>query len=100
MSLVLCRESKLELGNPDDWEEEYPHKLEGGETMTVYYKVDEENEEIEFAVAANTKSYAAFGIRAVGDRNNSGKKEGGKKSKGGKKGKTETEGEEEGEPGT
>lgn len=100
---VVHSESNLEIGNPEDWEEEYPNKLQGGETMTVFYKVDEENEEIEFAISAKTTNWVAFGLRASGDRNNPGEKEGGKeKKKGDKKGKKkkaegEVEGEEEGE---
>ena len=61
------KRSKLKMGEPDDWEDEYPVMYasvpEGN--FKLFFKIDEEANEIEFAIKAKTSNWAAFGFRPI-----------------------------------
>eukprot|EP00803_Ostreobium_quekettii_P009476 evm.model.scf_3488EXC.2 EVM.evm.TU.scf_3488EXC.2 scf_3488EXC:8988-12604(-) len=67
---VCNKQSNLTLGNPDEWDAEYPNKQVSVPTgaFTMYYKIDEEAEEIEVAIKATTDNYVAVGMRAASSR--------------------------------
>eukprot|EP00210_Caulerpa_lentillifera_P006317 g6034.t1 len=68
MAVRTCtRESNLTLGNPRQWEDEYDFMFQspGRGDFQLFYTLDEENEEIEFAIRARTSNWVAIGFRPI-----------------------------------
>eukprot|EP00803_Ostreobium_quekettii_P011040 evm.model.scf_763.2 EVM.evm.TU.scf_763.2 scf_763:13070-19189(+) len=67
---ICNRQSNLTLGNPDEWDEEYTNKQTSvpSGVFAVYYQIDEEAAEIEFAIKAATDNWVAVGMRAASIR--------------------------------
>ncbi|GMH36265.1 hypothetical protein BSKO_04133 [Bryopsis sp. KO-2023] len=61
------RKSEMKLGDPSKWDEEYENKRTspGTGAFTLYYEIDEEKEEIEFAIRATTTNWVGVGWRAA-----------------------------------
>lgn len=108
LSLSLsCRESRLTLGDPETWADEYDFELASNPegNFKMYYTVFPRRGEIEFAIRARTSNWAAFGFRPIAEgttdtddeEDSEGEEPAPRNRRGRQNGRTDAEEDEEGE---